>query len=459
MRKFIIICIISVCTISMFLFINVNNVNRDEEFYTSTIPPDIELTDGTHSVKGSIKTGNWYYRGKNNKFYPFPDDNAIISENKDVLYNLDDKPEVLFYNGNLILKCSHNPDKLNLQIFKKNNLIFQEDSIVLENGLSESECPLSGYSIFQPKEEGELLYKITAFWYESGSADRGFYGEAIYEFAFVNDVPIEFEVSSSQTFPGELLTIFAKYANEDEDIFLKSDLAKSDLPFYKYEHGKFAILPLSYDLKPSDYIVSLTAENVNLINKKESYEITISVLPKEFPIQYLTISEEVDQSTRNDAAYEEYNKYIGAVRKTDTPVKMWDGVFLKPVEGRITTEFGMRRFVNNAPTSYRHSGIDIAADIGTPVKATNSGKVILARHLILTGNTVLIDHGYGIISWNYHMDSIAVKEGDDLIKGQIIGEVGSTGFSTGPHLHFAISVHDVFTNPWTLFEQEPVLFK
>ena len=54
------------------------------------------------------------------------------------------------------------------------------------------------------------------------------------------------------------------------------------------------------------------------------------------------------------------------------------------------------------------------------------------------------------------MDSIQVKEGDDLIKGQIIGTVGSTGFSTGPHLHFAISVHDVFTNPWTLFEHEPV---
>ena len=63
---------------------------------------------------------------------------------------------------------------------------------------------------------------------------------------------------------------------------------------------------------------------------------------------------------------------------------MWDGVFLQPVEGRITTEFGMRRFVNNAPTSYRHSEIDIAADKGVPVKAPNSGKVNFIRHLILT---------------------------------------------------------------------------
>ena len=138
---------------------------------------------------------------------------------------------------------------------------------------------------------------------------------------------------------------------------------------------------------------------------------------------------------------------------------MWHGEFIQPVEGKITTEFGMRRFVNNAPTSYRHSGIDIAADKGTSVKAANSGKVILAQYLILIGNTVLIDHGYGIISWNYHMDSIAVKAGDNVIKGEIIGTVGSTGFSTGPHLHFAISVHDVFCNPWTFFKHEPVLFE
>ena len=280
---------------------------------------------------------------------------------------------------------------------------------------------------------------------------------------------MEFEISSTETYPGELLTIYARYADEGEEIVLKSDLIKADVPFFKYKEGKFAIIPLSYDLQPSDYNISLTVkdnsredqdrEKGNQGKGTKTYNITVKVLPKDFPIQHLTISEEVDQATRNDEAYEEYDKYVGAVRKTVTPEKMWDGAFLKPVEGRITTEFGMRRFVNNAPTSYRHSGIDIAAATGTPVKAANSGRVILARYLTLTGNTVLIDHGYGIISWSYHMDSIDVSEGEYVTKGQIIGKVGSTGFSTGPHLHFAVSVNDIFTNPWTLFKQEPVLFK
>jgi murein DD-endopeptidase MepM/ murein hydrolase activator NlpD len=550
MRKIVLFIFIITCTTLLLLFVCAKNVNQDEGTYAHPIPPDVQLTDGINSIAGSVKIDNWHYRGKDNKFYLYKNesfvnstvidniiDNAvdndyindsvinnsavndgnvndsvtdnsapndkgyIISKNQDVSNNLDENnnQEVLFYNGNLTLKFDytsdsykynqyHYPDKLDLQIFHKDNLIFQDDKIVLNNRFqneqgNEQNNKLKNelkdeiqdnllseldYPIFQPKENGELLYKITASWNESESVNRGFYGQAIYEFAFFNDVPTEFKVSSYQTFPGELVTISAKYVNEDEKITLKSDLVESEIPFYKYEHGQIAVLPLSYNLHPSDYVIELQVERVERAKQIEQVEqsgssdtegkkdeITISVLPKDFPIQYLTVSDEVDKSTRNDEAYEEYNKYVGAVRKTNTPVKMWDGVFLKPVEGRITTEFGMRRFVNNAPTSYRHSGIDIAADKGTPVKATNSGKVILARHLILTGNTVIIDHGFGIISWSYHMDSINVKEGDDLVRGQIIGTVGSTGFSTGPHLHFAISVHDVFTNPWTLFEHEP----
>ncbi len=554
------------CVTILVLFIFSADVNRDEAVFVPPIPPDTVITDGTNSAAGSANINNWYYRGNDNVFYTYqkassvgedsnessvsggPNGNfanegsnedpigkgfGIGSSNGGVIddFVINDaginKQQVLLYNGSLILdfvdktgKYSQYPypDKLSLEIFYKDNMIFQDNEITIndadgdgndsaaeqtsvqendiENGMPQlllSEFTYPVYQLYQPKENGELLYKVTALWDESNASNRGFYGEVIYEFSFFNDVPIEFEISSYESFPGELVTIFAKYANEDEKITLISDLAESEIPFYKRENGQIAILPLSYYLQPADYIINLKvekeveseqevvqnktgsnereeskgkteqiAQNQNAkdnlsdsIKSYEIYEIIVGVLNKDFPIQYLTVSEELDESTRNDEAYEEYDKYVGAVRKTNTPVKMWDGVFLKPVEGMITTEFGMRRFVNDAPTSYRHSGIDIAAERGTPVKATNSGRVILARHLILTGNTVLIDHGYGIISWSYHMDSIQVKEGDDLLKGQIIGVVGSTGFSTGPHLHFAISVHDIFTNPWTLFEHEP----
>lgn len=501
MKKSILFTITALIVFSLVLFVNVNHLCEEEIQYGNITPPDMKLTDGFSNIVSSAKIENWYFRGSDKKFHPvhyseqhnfsLMDDEKTPKtdgnlENNNVKNINNNANSQLYYTGTLKLKSTFNPDSLNLQIFKDSTagaIVFEDNNLKFEK--SPTEDDLWECSLFQPKEDGRFIYKITAVWNKpddssdnsnvksNSNIDAGsninFYGTATYKFSFINDVPIEFHVSSTQTYPGEILTIFAKYANEDENITLKSELLQSELPFYSYEQGKFAILPISYTITPSDYIINLQVEGtstdaytdtVNTTSSEiNSCDITINVLPKDFPIQHLTISSEIQQSTQNDAAYEEYNKYVGAVRNTNTPAKMWDGVFLQPVEGRITTEFGMRRFVNNAPTSYRHSGIDIAADKGVPVKATNSGKVILSRHLILTGNTVLIDHGYGIISWSYHMDTLTVNEGDEIEKGQVIGTVGSTGFSTGPHLHFAISVHDVFANPWTFFKQEPVVFE
>ncbi|NMA65843.1 MAG: M23 family metallopeptidase [Clostridiaceae bacterium] len=126
-----------------------------------------------------------------------------------------------------------------------------------------------------------------------------------------------------------------------------------------------------------------------------------------------------------------------------------------PVEGGRVTEidFGKKRFVNNSPTSYRHNGLDIGHDKGEPVMASNNGRVLLADFLIETGNTVIIEHGFGLKTWYYHMDELKVEANDWVKKGDIIGTVGSTGFSTGPHLHFSASINGVFINPVTLINE------
>ena len=114
----------------------------------------------------------------------------------------------------------------------------------------------------------------------------------------------------------------------------------------------------------------------------------------------------------------------------------------------------MLRTVNGVPSD-RHGGVDIAAARGTEIAAANSGKVLFAEYIALTGNTVCIEHGMGLKTWYYHMDSLSVSEGETVSKGQKIGEVGSTGFSTGPHLHWAASVFNVYVNPWSLVEAAP----
>jgi murein DD-endopeptidase MepM/ murein hydrolase activator NlpD len=105
--------------------------------------------------------------------------------------------------------------------------------------------------------------------------------------------------------------------------------------------------------------------------------------------------------------------------------------------------------------SERHSGLDISAPSGTDVFAANSGRINLAMTLTVTGNTIIIDHGMKLFSSYCHMSKLMVKEGELVKKGQLIGKVGSTGFSTGPHLHWGISSYKTYINPWLLLKNDP----
>lgn len=123
---------------------------------------------------------------------------------------------------------------------------------------------------------------------------------------------------------------------------------------------------------------------------------------------------------------------------------------MQPVQGRITTEFGLLRYTNGSKTPSGHSGVDIAAPRGTPVSAPAAGRVVFSEYLLNTGNTLVIEHGGGLKSYFYHMDSLTVKVGDILTKGQNVGTVGTTGYSTGPHLHYDVRIGSKSINPWNL---------
>jgi len=133
--------------------------------------------------------------------------------------------------------------------------------------------------------------------------------------------------------------------------------------------------------------------------------------------------------------------------------KYWIGKFIKPVAGRVSTEYGVKRTVNGSQGGM-HRGIDIAADEGVEVIAANDGVVKLSRNHILTGNTVVLNHGAGVVSVYYHMSALLVKENEKVKKGEVIGKVGSTGVSTGAHLHWGIWIFGVDVNPLELIEKE-----
>ncbi|MEN0108127.1 MAG: M23 family metallopeptidase, partial [Pseudomonas sp.] len=118
----------------------------------------------------------------------------------------------------------------------------------------------------------------------------------------------------------------------------------------------------------------------------------------------------------------------------------------KPVNGPLSSRFGVRRFFNGEERN-PHSGLDFAVGAGTPIKTPAAGKVILVGNYFFNGNTVFVDHGQGFISMFCHMSKIDVKVGQQLPRGGVVGKVGATGRATGPHMHWNISLNDARVDP------------
>ncbi len=121
-------------------------------------------------------------------------------------------------------------------------------------------------------------------------------------------------------------------------------------------------------------------------------------------------------------------------------------LFDKPVDGPLSSPFGLRRFFNGEERN-PHSGLDFAVPTGTPVKSPAAGVITLVGDYFFNGKTVFIDHGQGLVSMFCHLSAIDVKVGDRVVRGQPVGKVGSTGRSTGPHLHWNVSLNDVRVDP------------
>jgi Membrane proteins related to metalloendopeptidases len=130
---------------------------------------------------------------------------------------------------------------------------------------------------------------------------------------------------------------------------------------------------------------------------------------------------------------------------------LWHGRFQAPVAARPTDSFGMRRIYNGTLASI-HRGMDFRARRGTPVHASNSGVVVLARPLYYEGNCVVIDHGLGLYSISMHLSRITVREGQHVLTGQRVGISGATGRVTAAHLHWAIRLQDVYIDPAKLLK-------
>ena len=205
---------------------------------------------------------------------------------------------------------------------------------------------------------------------------------------------------------------------------------------------------IDLEVKPGRYSLKATVRFVD--GQTIELEQEFQVLPKTFPVQRIQVEEKyVTLDPKAEKRAEEEAKKLKAIWETSTPQKLWQGSFLSPVATQLTSGFGRRRIVNNQPRS-PHSGVDLKATVGTPIKAANAGQVVLAEDLYFSGNTVVLDHGLGLYTFYAHCSVMTVNPGDAVTRGQVIAEVGATGRVTGPHLHWACRLNEARVNPLNL---------
>lgn len=258
----------------------------------------------------------------------------------------------------------------------------------------------------------------------------------------------EIILSSSEVQRGSYMLV--RINNYEGEEIKYTDFLGYERSFFEYDGGWLSLIPVKTAAKAGDYVLTISIDG-------ESFNRDIKVTDREFEEQYLTVSPStLEETLESDFARAEFSEKAEPMKKVFTPQKLWNGEFVLPLEAqyKVSTSFGTYRTFSNGSTEW-HTAVDMAAKGGTPVYATNSGNIIFAQYLQLTGNTVIIDHGMGVLSWHYHMRSISVSEGDFVEKGMKIGEVGTTGLSTGNHLHFGMTVGGIFTDPMKIVGTEP----
>jgi len=202
-----------------------------------------------------------------------------------------------------------------------------------------------------------------------------------------------------------------------------------------------------------EYEKNNIASNLNIMNQKKEH-INSSIKSS----QYLINKLRTDRATYEKAQQElEYlsNKLENQIRRSRITKMIANSKFIKPLAGSITSPFGWRRHPIFGSRRF-HTGVDISTSYGTSIKASNGGKVIYSGWYGGYGKVVIIDHGNMDCGSNKgkrfstlyaHMSSISVGNGSNVTKGQIIGREGTTGYSTGPHLHFEVRIEGKPNNP------------
>jgi murein DD-endopeptidase MepM/ murein hydrolase activator NlpD len=210
----------------------------------------------------------------------------------------------------------------------------------------------------------------------------------------------------------------------------------------------WAVVGLPLDTRPG-------TQEIEVLTGQSTARVPFDVVDKTYRTQHITLKDSamVSPPPATLARIKRELEIQTEAYKVFTPATPSNILFDPPVQGRLSSPFGLRRVFNGEPRN-PHSGLDFAAPTGTPVRSPADGRILLIGDYYFNGRTIFIDHGQGVISMFCHLSEINGLPGDVVKRGDFVGKVGNTGRSTGPHLHWNVSLNNARVDP-ALFLRKP----
>ena len=201
------------------------------------------------------------------------------------------------------------------------------------------------------------------------------------------------------------------------------------------------------------YKTPIGDQSINIVGQNTQKTVNFYLKKKKFKKQYIKISKKYTEPSTDDI-----KRIIKEQNILKSYRKIWssnnpDTNFVYPVQGITTGVFGTERYYNGKKGRY-HNGMDIAAKMNDPIVAPSSGKVIIVGDFFYNGKFVYIDHGKGLLSIFIHLNEISVKKGVYVKKGDLIGRIGTTGISTGPHVHWSMMLNQTYIDPMIFLDAD-----
>ena len=252
------------------------------------------------------------------------------------------------------------------------------------------------------------------------------------------DVGLDVRWEPSSPSDGTALAVFVRAAASEADgIEVRAELDGRPLRLGQLGGGWFGLAPLPAD-RTGDVELIVSARTGGTKPFVQSW--TVPVIPRTYSTTELSVASRFSNPAPEVLRrIERERDLVRSTLRQVTPEWLIDGNFVRPRSTRITSPFGQKRLFNGDLQS-RHWGVDLAGDVGMPVRVAGRGRVMIARELYYAGNAIYVSHGFGVFTGYYHLSEMDVTEGQIVERGQVIGKVGATGRVTGPHLHWSFFV-------------------